>query len=147
MTLKLNKNQMENLAKLVAIGNWVANVYQDDDITEYDELEQLIFNTAAEAGCKNLFEKNKEDGSINPTIGFGEIIFSFIKEYNEEMFWEGLVWSLTDRDFSKKYSEQEIGAMSEDTYMLCHSELAKKYEDEFETNGIDRLDIVENCTS
>ena len=59
----LTKDQYENLIKLVYLGNWMINGIRlhDEQIKEYEELEQYIFSFAKDAGMEKYIVY--DDGS------------------------------------------------------------------------------------
>ena len=151
MTLKLDltQEQLESLTTLIALGTWMLSHQAEDDdvvneseIDALDELGQKIFTAAAESGFSIPFSEDDETGDLLPTPEFSEELVEYIEAYNQETFWEGLVASLVGRDVQKKYSPAQMKAMNEDEWRRIYEEYEKKYENEFEENGLERLDIV-----
>jgi len=142
MTLELDKRQFENLIKLVSLGNWLAGNAQDETIKEFDDLEQEMFAKALGAGLTDLVEKDEETDAFCPSEGLGEILESFIEEYDLHTFWSQLSDHLAARDMRTEYSEEKLKNMCTVEHFNLISKFAEKYEEEFEENGIERLRLV-----
>jgi len=65
-----------------------------------------------------------------------------IDEFVEETFWEGLLFRLGQRDIIKEIGEKEYRKMLEEELEEKHEEAEDKYREEFDKNGIKRLEIV-----
>lgn len=101
----LTKEQFLSLAKVVYLGNWMANAHGVDstDIPrkkEYDEIQDYIFNQAKKFGFGDKLEHELEyDPEWIKTHDSLSPLGAVIDEYNEEMFWDELVDRLGKRDF------------------------------------------------
>lgn len=149
MEIRLTKDQFLALLKTVYLGNWLANAVRTDTPDDkrkeaFDEIEDYMFSRAEEFGAGDLVEYDAEMRRHVPTLkleGDGEIQ-ECIDRYNEENFWEELVYRLVDRDFSRMYTDEGIRVMSASERIEKDHPLFEKYWEEFETNGIERLQVV-----
>lgn len=147
MKIEFTKEQFENLMKLVYLGNWMANASRTDDtIEKYENIEDYVFSHAKDFGLeKYVDDEDAKDGKFYPTRFFEEEtdVDDLRDEYEDETFWSELPDRLGERDFFKKYSQEEIEKMSRDERFLKVQECIIKWEEELENNGIDRLEINE----
>jgi hypothetical protein len=150
MTLELDRKEMENLIKLVFLGNWMVNIHQGEeleaeefeDYEEYDDVLQKILACAKDAGLVSGIEED-EDGDLMPSEELDEYLSSFIEEYNDHTFWGMLIERMTSRDIAEHHSEDEIKAMDEKASIALFEKFSEKYVTEFEKHGMRRLWIVE----
>ena len=133
MEIKLTQKQFRRLLDLVYIGNWVMNSTRGDDrITEYDEVESLVFSHCLEHGMARLTEVYQ--GEIIPSRAFaGGGIHEAIMAYEDETFFEILAQEMALRDLDDPpitaENYEEIQARMED------------YMGEFERHGTDNITV------
>jgi hypothetical protein len=116
---------------LAYIGNWVLNSARGDDrITEFDEVESLLFAKCRELGMEKLAEKL--DGCDIPSRAFAEGgIHEAIMEYEDTIFFEILAEELARRDVINE------GGAENDAEQI--NERIVAYIAEFERNGTDNI--------
>jgi hypothetical protein len=149
MEIKLTKEQYENLIKLVYLGNWMINAIRsgaegDEQIEKYNEIEQYIFYFAKDVGLEKYIEFDKKYNKFFPTAEFEENpeIEQYRQDYDEEIFWQELADRLGSRDFIRKYGEEAIEKMDPEERFLKEQEFIIQYEEEFEKNGIENLELL-----
>lgn len=138
MTLELDKKQYENLLKLAALGNALANNYREDPIDEFDEIVEMLYLKAATLGLPELVQKD-EEGTLYPSEGLEMILHSFVEEYEQGLFWDRLIESLVERDLIAKHGEAGLDALSDEDYLAEEAKLAADYASEFEKNDLANL--------
>jgi hypothetical protein len=148
MENNFTKKQYLTLMKLVYLGNWLANSHRlsDDQIKEYEEMEDYIFSFAKDFGYERYVDHEEKDGArYYPTSYFEEEtdIQKLIDEDSEENFWQEAIDHFGNRDFLKKYSREEIEKMDQKERFMKIMECQDKYEKEFNDNGINRFEIKE----
>ncbi len=171
MNLQLTKEQLESLVKVVYLGNWLANSWRTDDvIKEYDEIEGLILKAAEDNGLGNLVEHveaeaeeacaegeckdeaghddecschchNRAEGSLAPSAELEEAGEEAVDFYNDNTFWDQLIYRMADRDYAIKYGDSALEQIFSDEGMAREKPFIEKYEKEFYDNGLDRLEI------
>jgi len=147
MQIQFTKKQFENLLKLVHLGNWVANANRTDDrIKKYEDLQHYIFSFAKDFGFKDYVEDEYADKcKFFPTATFEEDtdIDELLIDYDENIFWDEIIGRLAHRDFFSKYGIDKIKKMDprERFGKVCDCE--KKYAEEVEKHGIERLEIID----
>jgi hypothetical protein len=141
--LKLDRSQYEVLLKLVYLGNWVANgIYPSaEQDGEFNEIEQLVMSKAAEAGLDDLIERDEKTGAFYANSLFENLpdIGELINDYDDETFWDELVWRLTERELNKKYGQSKVAEMSPADRVRAKILLLEHYEKEVQKYGLERM--------
>lgn len=144
-SIEFTNEQYLALMKAVYLGNWMANAYRiDDKKKDYEAIENYIFSFAPKFGQSRFMDHETTDGDrYYPTMAFEEEtdVHEFHDEYDEEAVWDELAEWLGGRDFSERYSETEIKAMSRDERFIKLSKCIDVYHDEFEKHGMERIRI------
>jgi len=143
--IKLTDEQYENLIKLVYLGTWMINGIRtpDDLVEKYEDLAHYIYSHAKREIRDKYFEFDEESKRLIPTREFEEDpeLDEIIDDYNEEVFWNELIFRLAGRDLLKKYGEDAIRNMSLEERAEKEYPLLQMYEEEFIKNGIKNLEI------
>ena len=144
MKINFTKKQYEDLVKLIHLGTWMINAHRTDDIVEkYEDLEQYILSFYKDFGIEKFIEFDKELNKFFPTREFEEDtdVEQYIDEYNNDIFWEELIDRLARRDFIREYGEDKVLKMTWEERFEKEQPFIDKYDEEFEKNGIENLDI------
>ena len=142
MNIELTKEQLESLAKLVYLGNIVANSWRTEDvIEEYDEVESLVLAAAEKNGLEDYVEKDEDEKNLLPSAELEEKMAGTVDFYNDNTFWDQLIFRMADRDYARKYGEQALAELSSEKGMEREKPLLDKYEKEFNEHGLDRIDL------
>ena len=133
MDIHMTQKQFRRLLDLVYIGNWVLNSTRGDDrITQYDEVESLVFSHCLEQGMAKLTELYQ--GEIIPSRAFAEGgIHEAIMAYEDNTFFEILAQELALRDMD----DPPITPENYDEIM----ERMDVYLGEFELHGTDNITV------
>jgi len=142
MEIKLTKDELETLIKLVYLGNWLANSWRTDDrITAFDELQVSLLATARTAGLRELVDEDEETGKPIPSAVLDEALQETLDFYDDNTFWDQLIYRLADRDFLRRYGEGAADELDTDEGVKKETPFLERYEKEFYANGLDRLEI------
>lgn len=142
MKIEVTKEQLASLAKLVYLGNWLANSWRTDDvIEEYDEIESLVLEAAAKNGLEDYVEFDEEEKKAFPSAELEEKLAETVDFYNDNTFWDQLIYRMADRDYLRKFGEEAWDDLATEAGMEREKPLVNKYEKEFNENGLDRLEI------
>lgn len=144
MKINFTKKQYEDLVKLVYLGTWMVNAHRTDDrVEKYEELEQYILSFYKDFGMENFILFDEELKRFFPTKEFEEEtdVEQYIDEYNNDIFWEELIDRLARRDFIRAYGEENLLKMTWEERFEKEQPFIDKYDEEFEKNGIENLDI------
>ena len=144
MNQSLTKKQFFILMKLVYLGNWIVNAFNIKQDEEYEQVEDLIFKMAQIYGFDRYVDHVEKDGSsYYPTSYFEHEtdVMELIEKYDDESFWDELIYRMAERDFYKKYSKEENAKMRREEFFKKLGELEDKYGKEFNKYGLKRLEI------
>lgn len=144
MKINFTKKQYEDLVKLVYLGTWMVNAHRTDDrVAKYEELEQYILSFYKNFVMENFILIDEELKRFFPTKEFEEEtdVEQYIDEYNNDIFWEELIDRLARRDFIREYGEENLLKMPWEERFGKEQPFIDKYDEEFEKNGIENLDI------
>ena len=132
MNIELTRKQFRRLLDMVYIGNWVLNAMRGDDrLTDYDDVESLLFGMCAANGMESLC-RHVTPGGCEPSRAFAEGgIHEAIMEYEDTVFFEILAEELARRDLEMEASD--------DAELL--NERISAYIAEFERNGTDNISL------
>ncbi len=86
MKIELNKSQYKTLLTIMYCGEWVLNCHKTDKdklFEESDDLEQVIFQSAKEAGLEKWIEYDDELKKYFPTAEMEDEIHVHIDKYNK----------------------------------------------------------------
>jgi hypothetical protein len=142
MKIELTKEQLAVLAKLVYLGNWLANSWRNEDvIEEYDEIESLVLTAAAKAGLEDYAEFDEEGKRTFPSAELEEKMAETVDFYNDNTFWDQLIYRMADRDYVRKYGEEAFDELTTEAGTAKERPLVEKYEKEFNEHGLDRIEV------
>ena len=146
MKIELSNEQYRDLVMLVCLGDWVRGDVADQRGENSDRWkkikERVLFAAINEniPGIAELFH-----GTIMTTDNLSHEYEEMLDEYNNEIFWHELSLRLGQRDYEREATKEDIGYTESHYGMLPEKvhKYYKKYDDEFEDNGIERLEIKE----
>lgn len=144
MQIELTNEQYKDLAVLVALGTWVREGIEDMDgapPSRWANLEKRILFVAINENIPNVAEVF--EGQIVPADELSHECEEIMEEYNDLQFFHELTLRLGQRDFYREASKEDIKYI-EDHHGLMPEKIHtyyRKYDDEFEENDIDRLEI------
>ncbi len=143
MKINITKKQYYTLAKAVYLGNWMANAHRSGEdnprIKEYNEICDYVFSLASDFGYEDNLEfqiENDQDEKNTTRIN------KIKNEYDEDSFWDELTNRMGDRDFYRKYSEEERKKMDQTEHFENMYISIDLWDDELTEYGIERLEIV-----
>jgi hypothetical protein len=142
MKIELTNEQLASLSKLVFLGNWLANSWRNEEvIEEYDEVESLVLSEAAKHGLEDYVEFDEEEKKAFPSHELEEKMTEVVDFYNDNTFWDQLIYRLADRDYVRKYGEESFEELTTDEGMAKERPLVEKLEKEFNEHGLERLEV------
>jgi hypothetical protein len=142
MKLTLTAKQLEDLMKLVTLGNWVTNSWRGEErLDEFDEVESLVLAAAEGEGLKAFVERGEEGRGSCPSVKLEEATQPYLDFYDDNTFWDQLVYRLADRDYLRRYGEEAEAELDTEPGKRKEAPLIAKYEKEFDAFGLDRVEI------
>lgn len=152
MEIKLTKEQYINLLTMSYIANSVLGILGDvmpetnykKKSDEMEKLEEYLLRYTREFDCGNMVEDFH--GKILLKDEIYEKINNIVEDYDDYIFWSELETRMGKRDFNRTITEEERKYIKEKNGWFPDRihDIYKKYRKEFESYGIDRLEIVEN---
>lgn len=142
MEIRFTKEQYEDLVKLVYLGTWMVNAFRTDDrVKKFDALEQHILSYFKEFGLKQsiIYDNDLKEYFVAKELEEGELD-QHIDDYNNENFWDELIYRLARRDLIREYGEDKVTKMSWRERLEKETPFIGKYEKEFEEHGIERIE-------
>ena len=145
MQIKFTKNELEKLLELLSIADWVLtsqDVEEDERKDDYLKLLQRMYHEAYENGMTKEIEYDEDakDYFLSEEWEEEAQVRDFIEEYEDASFWEELTFRLADRDIDRKKNGKTPKNFEEHVAMF--TKIQSKYEEEFEKNRLDNLEIV-----
>ncbi len=145
MQIKFTKPEMEKLLELLNIAEWVLtseDVDEDERKEPYLKLLQRLYHEAYEGGMTKeiVYDKAANDYYFNEDWEEEVQARDFIEEYEDASFWDELVFRLADRDIDRKMNGKPPKNFEEHVAMF--TKIQSKYEEEFEKNNLENLEIV-----
>ncbi len=144
MKINLTKKQYETLIKLIYLGEWVGNAHRTDDrVREFEELEQYILSFYKDFGMQRYITYDERLKMFFPTAEFEDEtkVDEYIEEYNDNTFWEELIYRLANRDLIERYGEDAVENMDWEERMRKEEIFIEEYEEEFGRHGVKNLVI------
>ena len=144
MKINITKKEYETLLDILGIADWVLHAHhvkERSDMGKYKELEQKIFSYAKDMGFEELVSYEDLLKGYYPTRKFEETTpgMDFIREFEDDSFWDELVHRLVDRDMLRLVGEERLSSMPVKERFEMEDPVEKRYGEEFYKNGLDNL--------
>ena len=146
MQIDFSKEEYSTFLEILEIATWVLLAHranEPENRKKYQDFEQKIFSYAETLGFGDLIMYDEELVKYFPTREYDENspVRPFIEEFEDETFWGELTDRLADRDMLRTLGDKKILKMTPEERFMTHHDLEKKYVEEFEEYGIERLEI------
>ncbi|OPX97209.1 MAG: hypothetical protein A4E62_00061 [Syntrophorhabdus sp. PtaU1.Bin002] len=145
MKIDFTEKQYIRLLKVLYLGTWMTDAFNTESSGECDDLEQYVLSFAEGFGLKDhvTYDENLTTysyaGEFEKSTGARQVI----NEYDENVFWYELIHRMAKRDFMRAHGVGIIGKMSIEERFEREDQYIKWYEDEFSTNSIENLAVVD----
>ena len=146
MQIDFSKEEYSTFLEILEIAHWILCAHrtgEPEDRKRYQDFEQKIFSCAEALGVEDLIMYDEELERYFPTREHDENspARTFIDEFENETFWSELIEKLAERDMHQKLDDKKILEMTPEERCKAYYDFEKKYEEEFEEHGIERLEI------
>ncbi len=154
MKIELSEKEYRDLVLVSELAGGIIGVLGDlmkDEEKNYkkisnrlEKLQDKILSYADDFSCSDLVE-DFEGRKIIKEEFYDEVVYPIIKDNAEMETFDSLANSLAWRDFKEKFSQKELEEKAKENGGYFGVEIhdyEKKYWDEFEEYGYDRLRIV-----
>jgi len=150
MKIEFTRTELKNLIELLYLGEFMADSSKEnypEKIANYDKLLQKIYRIAYQNGMADFLKPFKD--KIYPTRDFeeDEFIMGVIDTFENESFWQELIFMLAERDMMDKLSEEEYRKLDLIERIKLETEHEEPYHEEFAKNGIRNLRILSSDLS
>ena len=147
MKINITKKEYKTLLEMLQITDWILHAHKTDeseDTKPFKDFEQKIFAQAKDFGYDHLIEYDTELQRFFPTSEFEDTSpgREYIEDFENDSFWEDLIQRLVERDLIQEIGEKKYLSLDPMDRIKKEGPHWEKYGAEFETHGIDRLEIV-----
>lgn len=104
-----------------------------------EDVQQLVLSYSKDFGMQDMVTYDEEINTFSPVDELNDEFSNVIKEYEEENFWDQLIFRLANRDALRDMEEE--GLNEEEAYARFE-EYVEAYEDEFEEYDMDNVGIT-----
>jgi hypothetical protein len=139
MTLTITEDEYRRLVVLTILGEWMMNATRKEPDAEYEEAAGRLYSFASGTLAESLVVHDPETGAWTPSEESDAEVHTFIDDYDDKTFWEDLTTRLAERDLLAQRGERAVSGMHPAERVRAIEAAAKKYVDEFEKNGLERL--------
>lgn len=139
VTIELNKEEYLKLTQLVYMGEWMVNSHREDPIMLYEKLIDRINEKSASFEMGNLIHRDNQADRYVVTDEFESYLDEYIDDYDHEVFWDELIYRMSDRDMLTMVGAKKLDVMSASERMALQLPLIEKYQKDFDEWGVDHL--------
>lgn len=147
MSINITNKEYQSLIDLVAIASWIMDAYTigEGQYPNHRELIKKIYSSFKLMQSEGKIEFAPEFNDYFETRNFEEFIQNeFIQPYEENFFWDELVYKLAERDVTASIELDEFKKMDGMKRLELIDAAKESYELEFEKNGIKNLCLRKN---
>jgi hypothetical protein len=149
MNVELSEKEYRDLLDILHIAEVVLSGHRrepDPRSARHRELLQKIYALAQVAGQEQLIGREAATGVFVPTVEFEETSFAHtaLNEFSDHLFWDELISRLSVRDAARVAGGLDrLNSMDDDDRQSAEAPIRQRYIDEFSTNGIANLAVVQ----
>ncbi len=149
MNVEITKEEYLDVLDLLHIASWVLVAHKtekDPRIEKYDKVIQKFYAFAEQMGSGGLVKFDSVAGKYYPDPEFEESskVMDFIDEFVDHSFWDELIIRFAERDAARQVGgHEQLNLLSHEDRHALEDPIEERYSEEFNENGIDRLEIVE----
>ena len=139
MGVSFTDKQFKDLLLLAYLGEWVLSAHKENPGGALGDLISHLYSHAGSFGLGSLSERGTSGKGHFPSRAMEETAQEYLEDYDNDTFWEELLQRMAERDFVAAHGEAAIKAMPERERQDKLDEFQRKYQQEFEEHGLDRL--------
>lgn len=144
MKINFTKKEYKLLIDMLHLGEWVINSnvadVDEEGSPEHRDLYQKILSLYKEMGADDFISFNKENNIYDVNQQLENFIHEeYLRQYEDEYFWDELIYKLAVRDLIEKIGEEKFKAMNWIERGDATDSHKDKYIQEFDKFGISRL--------
>jgi hypothetical protein len=141
--INFTKKEYRLLLEMLYLADWMMESHSVDTVhKEHEKLRKKILSHYREMSTEDIIEYSEANDDYYELREFDDYIHEeFIDPYNTEIFWEELADRLSTRDAIAELGSDRFKSMDGMERVIKLGELADRYEDEFESHGLERVII------
>ena len=149
MKIEISTNEYRDLLDLLHIADVVMSGHrreQDKRMKQHRALIQKLYALAGSEGLDRLIRYDEHEKKYIPTAEFeaSSMAHVAVDEFGNHIFWDQLINRLSARDAAQMMGGIErLNALSESERQNVDAPIRQRYFQEFTTNGVVNLEIVE----
>ncbi len=145
VTFSMNRTTLMELLTLLHVGAHALEESGSATSISLRSLEQLVLVRVRDAGAPELVDE--ENGKLIPNEDIRAGAHHLFDDFIEESFWEEVIARLAKRDFLRTLTLEDASRIEENDGELPQEARTHRapYEAEFDTFGLDRLEINKNA--
>jgi hypothetical protein len=148
MKIEISKGEYKILLHVLEMADWILTSHKSKEEKRhkhYRKFEQKIFSLAEVMGYGPFIEYSKDFHEYMPTKLYEDTCsaMEFIKEFENESFWDELIDRLGERDAIREVGTEGFKALNFIDRITKVDDHKEKYIDEFEKNGLYRIVIAQ----
>lgn len=144
--MDITNQEFRLLLNMLQIADWIlhAHIVRPPD-DEYTALLQKFMAMAKDYGCGELVQYIEAKRTYYPTNEYllSDEVQGPIDEHNDEIFWDELTGRLARRDVMREVGIKEYRELEKSERRTRLSKAREKYDKEFFTQGLKRLELPE----
>jgi len=141
MNINITPDHFKTLVRLIYTGHWMLTAHKETPDEVIDTVASHIYSFAKSAGVESLVEADADNGRFYPTRQFEDLMDEFLRDYDDQTFWDELIDRLASRDFLVQYGEKAINKMTPIERLTKMEEFEERYNEEFADHGLERVAI------
>ena len=139
MTLTLSDDHYRRILILTMLGEWMVNAIRKDPDPDFEAAVARLYAFARGTPAEGLVAYDDATETWTPSEASDDEVHTLIDEYDDKTFWEELTARLAERDLIKERGERAVSGMRPNERVRAVQAKAKRYADEFERVGVERL--------
>lgn len=144
MKIDFTDQEYKTLVEALELANWMLHAHAEEerkDTERFRDLEQKVLSLSKEFGMGKeiIYDKKLEEYYASREIE--DSCLAYVDEYNNDTFWDELIERFVARDLIRQVGEKAYYEMGFEEKIEKEEPVRIQYEDEFGTNGIERLAI------
>ncbi len=149
MNIDLSNNEYRDLLDILHISDVILSGHRkekDMRSMRHRALIQKLYAFARGEGLDQLINYNEQAQAYLPTAEFEEksMAHAVLDEFGDHLFWDELIGRLSLRDAVQLAGGiDRLNALSESERQVAEGPIRQRYIQEFSTNGVANLEIVE----
>lgn len=146
MKIDITKKEYKLLLDILFISDWIMNAYSvGNNHSQHSELIKKLLSYFQEMDASDQVEFSQELDDYFQTNQCEEYISrQFLEPYEQTFFWDKLIHELAERDALQALGPDAFNKMDVIDRMTKIEEYKKRYQDEFDQNALNNLQIDNN---